>query len=409
MFGSLLESLGVESSAAAAAAEDWVEGTPLQEGLLVSGIPDSKSYRGELVGVEDTGSIFANAAYVLTITSSQIVLLSPSLFSSKSWISSEGGHVDQVLPFSMPALPESLSASLGGAVDNLQKLKKSTVVKAWDIKMLEKLKFKRADPGLLSLFFKDGEGLNILIPDIMAAVDYIKLQMKNQYGIEGLHKSKQEINAESFVTKTSALLKEFDTNPSFELVKAIMALFREATERFSLLNSSNGPEKDQSRYLSIVKDIQTFLNRSDVVKLLEDQAAAAKQSETKNNNMPSPAVHVQAINASESVKTGSNKGVEDSLMTKMGEAVLPQDKDDEITNSSESESTKTDKSNEIESELNDINAQFDALMESFAGDGDGDDNTGTEEELKIENDEEKAEEDFSIEDFDSLMEQFSIK
>ncbi len=389
---------------------EWEPEMAFAEGQLVGKIPDSKSFRGELVGVE-TSSVFASTAHVLSITQKQIVLLSPSLFSSNS---SESGHVEQVLPFSMPPLPESLSSTLGGTVESLQKMKKSTVVKVWDIKLLEKLKFKRANPGLLSLFFKDEE-LNILIPDILEAVEYIKLQMKNEYGIEGLHKSKQQVTAESFMERTQTLLKEFDEDPKFDLVKRIMALFREATERFSLLKTNESEE--QANYISVVKSIQAFLNRADVVTLLEEEALAAA-TKAKQDKLKEEENH--AAKAIAGAISPQRKETETALLTSQMSDAGKGDNNDIDKNDDNNEDDKKNEgrgsskneeieSYEIESELNDINAQFEDLMRSFSAEEQSEQTSPTSAVITGLLKEEVEDNDFSIEDFDSLMEQFSIK
>ena len=142
----------------------------------------------------------------------------------------------------------------------------ASVMEVYEMEDLEKLRFKRGVNGVLSLTFKLSKECRFLMSNAFECVEYIKERM-SQRGIVGSHstKSKGSLNqiqsAEAFLETTKDLIAHFSVEPSVALIQEIMELLRESAERFGAQNDD--------RYLVVVQDIKSFLQRDDVTVLLE--------------------------------------------------------------------------------------------------------------------------------------------
>eukprot|EP00607_Mallomonas_marina_P010178 CAMPEP_0182421332 /NCGR_PEP_ID=MMETSP1167-20130531/6670_1 /TAXON_ID=2988 /ORGANISM="Mallomonas Sp, Strain CCMP3275" /LENGTH=98 /DNA_ID=CAMNT_0024598355 /DNA_START=530 /DNA_END=823 /DNA_ORIENTATION=+ len=84
-------------------------------------------------------------------------------------------------------------------------------------------------------------------------------------GIKGQQKSaavvKNLTTAEAIFEKIMALELQFAEQPSFSAVQEVMELLRDAAERFS--------EAEDARFQSAILKTQRFLQREDVVRILD--------------------------------------------------------------------------------------------------------------------------------------------
>lgn len=142
----------------------------------------------------------------------------------------------------------------------------ASVMEVWQIEDLDKLRFKRGANGVLSLTFKHSRECKFLMPNAYDCVEYIKATMSRR-GIEGSHTTKmkgslQQIqSAEAFLETTKDLMSHFAVEPSVSLIQEIMELLRESAERFGAQNDD--------RYMLVVQEIKSFLQREDVTNLLQ--------------------------------------------------------------------------------------------------------------------------------------------
>lgn len=147
-----------------------------------------------------------------------------------------------------------------------------SILQVYDIEDLEKLRFKRGTNGILSLSFKpSGTECKFVMTGAYDCVEYIKYQMSKR-GIEGSHTTKNSgggtqslQSAEAFMETTKDLIAHYSVEPSVQLITEIMELMRESAEKF-------GANSDD-RYLTVVQDIKSFLQRPDVTDLLSNPPA----------------------------------------------------------------------------------------------------------------------------------------
>lgn len=139
---------------------------------------------------------------------------------------------------------------------------------------LAKLKFKKGDPGVLILEFKGNKVSKLIMRDPSSCVDYLKAKMKSM-GIKGNLRPKNEkdiANAQNCFAKAKEIEASFASNPSVELIKEMMDLLRRAAEKFS--------EANDDSYREVTDFISRFLQRPDVVKMLDEWAGVVKHDNT---------------------------------------------------------------------------------------------------------------------------------
>lgn len=117
--------------------------------------------------------------------------------------------------------------------------------------------------------------------DAMTCVDFLKYQM-SELGIEGsITKAKSNVktieSAQAFYEQTMLLESEFTENPNVELIRQVMDLMREATERFS--------EANDDRYEAVIQQIKIFLQKPEVEELLQQVALSDGNSNHDSKNV----------------------------------------------------------------------------------------------------------------------------
>ncbi len=260
----------------------------------ISTVPMSQSFSGLMVGgpaaLSTTSSLFSSNSIYILVTNTQIARIEPS------------------------------TLMRGGG----------TVRELYNLRELDSLKFKRTTPGLLKLTFKAGisydttkstndmsssnnlqsspapgaaplHTLHALLDKPMDCVAYIKTQMAENLGVQGVHTHKPKQNSispsteyqntDDFLKHIYQLIGSFEGTPSFELVKTITEKFKIATERLSAGNANGSTKQtdnnagdagdqvakstqDEDKYMQCIQDLRNFLQRSDVTKLLESESNA---------------------------------------------------------------------------------------------------------------------------------------
>jgi len=186
-------------------------------------------------------------------------------------------------------------------VTPLDKLGFGLVDDVFALEDLVKLRFKRGEDGVLSMTFKDERVVNFLMANASQAVEKIKLHMQ-KLGVEGTHTQnsgslKQVASAEAFLTAAQQMMDEFDRNPSHKMISNLMELFKEAAERFG--------QASDDRYLSVIALIQGFLQREDVVAVLE---LRYEQQQHHRKNEPQTAPQSSSSSSNSSSSSSSSGG-----------------------------------------------------------------------------------------------------
>lgn len=183
-----------------------------------------------LVPVKASGPNFVKCKYLLAITDHQVVELYPH--------------------------PNKLGVAVTSYVHSLQ--------------ALAKLRFKKGDPGVLILEFKSGKISKLIMKDPALCVEHIKAKMRH-IGIQGNVKPKSEkdiASAQSCFQRTKEIETEFSFNPSVLLIQQMMDLLRRAAEKFG--------EANDDSYVEVIDYIRSFLQRADVLKILDSNVGNAK-------------------------------------------------------------------------------------------------------------------------------------
>jgi len=184
--------------------------------------------------------------------------------------------------------------------------------------------------------------------DALACVNFIKANMAS-IGIEGSASIKSPSkfannlktieSAQAFYDQTIALENQFSVSPDVEIVRQVMDLMREATERFS--------EANDERYTGVISHIKSFLQRKDVDLLLKN--SVVKEKVAVNNKFEIGEDLTNRMN--NTLNSASTDSVEG---------------DDKLY-----KSDKVQVDNSLEDELNgmlgDMTEEFNVLLQSFAG------------------------------------------
>eukprot|EP01041_Mallomonas_annulata_P000207 gene207-375_t len=152
----------------------------------------------------------------------------------------------------------------------------ATSLETHNLESLAKLKFRRGE--LISFQFKNDRIVKYRMTNSSECVDHIKMIMMKM-GIKGQQKTGKAINnvttAEGLLEKIENLTNKFSASPSHALVEEVMSLLREAVEKFS--------EAGDMRFQHIIVQIQEFLQREDVVRILGIESSAVLESEVERH------------------------------------------------------------------------------------------------------------------------------
>ncbi len=213
---------------------------------------------------------------------------------------------------------------------------------------LYKINYKKAQPGIVRIQFKNDSVYCYVMNDALACVNFIKSKMAS-IGIEGSAsiKSPSKLannlkaieSAQAFYDQTIALENQFSVNPDVEIVRQVMDLMREATERFS--------EANDERYVGVISHIKSFLQRKDVDLLLKNSVVKEKVM-TNNKFEIGEDMTCRMDNAINSTSTDSVEG--DDKLYKSNKV--------QVDNALE---------DELKGMLGDMTEEFNVLLQSFAG------------------------------------------
>mmetsp|Transcript_23031 Transcript_23031/g.33700 ORF Transcript_23031/g.33700 Transcript_23031/m.33700 type:complete len:380 (+) Transcript_23031:57-1196(+) len=194
-----------------------------------------------------------------------------------------------------------LGVSKTQIIEFVGSLNRLTVGDCHEMSSLVKVKFKRGE--IITFQFKSNYTKRYLMFDCAECVNYIKQQMCNS-GIQATHTSrKRSLNiatAQGILDTVKDLEEKFSLNPSHHLVTEVMDLLRGAVECLG--------EANDTRYIAVITHIQNFLQRADVVRILDEISLNDKQRKGRasdTDEIETPAE--QEVNSSE---VGCKEGVE---------------------------------------------------------------------------------------------------
>lgn len=145
-----------------------------------------------------------------------------------------------------------------------------------ELKGLLKVKFKKAENhglGFIVLEYRGGKLSKLLMKDPTVCVEFIKEKM-SMIGMHSAVKSKHENelnNALAYFNLAVEFETSFSLNPSIDSIKEMMELLKKAAEKFDAIN-------DES-YIAVLGYIKSFLQRADVIKILDDDVLKSKQKQ----------------------------------------------------------------------------------------------------------------------------------
>ena len=146
---------------------------------------------------------------------------------------------------------------------NPNKMGYGKVLETHHVSNLSHIKFNRGSSTVVSLSFKNHASLHYQCVDPAPFIDGLQLVLSSL----GLHGTRKR-NTKDFLSLVREIESRFSLQPSIRHVDKIMDLLREATELFSLA--------DDDRHRSVLTQIQNFLQREDVINVLEIAATASK-------------------------------------------------------------------------------------------------------------------------------------
>lgn len=114
------------------------------------------------------------------------------------------------------------------------------------------------------------------------------------------------------------MMRAFDDNPTHKVISELMELFKEAAERFG--------QASDDRYLSVISLIQAFLQRQDVVAVLELQYDQHKQ---KRQIEASSSTSSNIRNSSSTVQEAGSVPASDTTINKENKGTGEEESDDE--------------------------------------------------------------------------------
>ena len=176
-----------------------------------------------------------------------------------------------------------------------------SVLEAKEFESLSKLRFKKGSNGVLVLTFKSGTNIKLIVPNTNEVVELIKNAMKQQghtnssSGSASGDKERYALSANAHLSTARDLIESFNVHPSLSKVQDVMDLFREASEKFSLI--------DDEKLLEVISAIKLFLQRDDVISILDNSKIEkntppsielAVKMEVQAKEIRSPAPHQDA-------------------------------------------------------------------------------------------------------------------
>ena len=175
---------------------------------------------------------------------------------------------------------------------NPNKIGYGKVLETHHVSNLSHIKFNRGSSTVVSLTFKNHASLHYQCVDPAPFIDGIQ-QVLSTLGLHGHRKRNTRDaghvkTAEDFLSLVHEIESRFSLQPSIRHVDKIMDLLREATELFSLA--------DDDRHRSVLTQIQNFLQREDVINVLEIAATASGLSKSSS---PSNSKPIESVSISE--------------------------------------------------------------------------------------------------------------
>ena len=262
----------------------------------------------------------------------------------------------------------------------------SRVMQVYDLVSLFKINIKKTGNPVLRIQFKSDAALCYYMPKAVECVAFIKQQMAS-IGVEGtVTRGKANAraieSAQAFYEQFFLIEKQFTRSPRVDLVRDVMDLLREATERFS--------EACDERYLAVLQQIKAFLARPEVDSLLQQTwtegrggAGAAVDGGGESYDSEEEASHNSAFgstnrdgnntnNNSSSSNTGARKSIGDGLQAAM---VASSASSDSFEDGSAARGVAAAPvgggddglSAELDGLLGDMAAEFSSLLESYGG------------------------------------------
>lgn len=176
------------------------------------------------------------------------------------------------------------SARLVDLIGHSFKKSLTTVSEIHEMEDLLKVKFKKGE--VISLTFKGDKVVQFGMKETERCLDCIRNAM-TENGIKSnvlTNRFKKNIaTAQGLLDTIRELEAEFSKNPSIQLVSYVMDLFGDAVELFG--------EANDSRYLRALNYMQVFLQRPDVVAILDQLSPAARQPRSMSGTEELEFVH----------------------------------------------------------------------------------------------------------------------
>jgi len=221
-----------------------------------------------------------------------------------------------------------------------------------ELKGLLKVKFKKAENhglGFIVLEYRGGKLSKLLMKDPSVCVEFIKEKM-SMIGMQSAVKSKHENelnNALAYFNLAVEFETSFSLNPSIESIKEMMELLKKAAEKFDAIN-------DES-YIAVLQYIKSFLQRADVIKILDDDVIKSKQKQESIINKSAASDKIIYLDDSADAIGDSDDSREIAITTTSSPPPM-----NDVDNSSPQRPTATEQHNdEIELELGDEEVEDD--------------------------------------------------
>jgi hypothetical protein len=179
-----------------------------------------------------------------------------------------------------------------------------------NLSTLTKLKFKRHD-GRLSLIFNNSERINYYVENVIECIAIIQKAM-SIVGIEGTPSSKKAPSkkietAEKMFDATLKLVEEFNQAPNIDIVLHVMDVLRESAERFS--------EANNNKYQDVITFIKVFLQKDEVIQLLDVESNKNKQKKTETSSNVNGVNHINDNNTTNGVNhINDNNNINDTTI-----------------------------------------------------------------------------------------------
>ena len=221
-----------------------------------------------------------------------------------------------------------------------------------ELKGLLKVKFKKAENhglGFIVLEYRGGKLSKLLMKDPSLCVEFIKEKM-SMIGMHSAVKSKHENelnNALAYFNLAVEFETSFSLNPSIESIKEMMELLKKAAEKFDAIN-------DES-YIAVLQYIKSFLQRADVIKILDDDVLKSKQKQESIINKSAASDKIIYLDDSADAIGDSDDSREIAINTTSSPPPM-----NDVDNSSPQRPTATEQHNdEIQLELGDEEVEDD--------------------------------------------------